>query len=89
MIFPLNSKTAHGHFLSFYGGSRRQKFKPWTTRIKGPFMSKETKEPNIELSSIPYVFLVCSALRRASWEYHCKATLHSASWEHHSKASDC
>lgn len=41
------------------------------------FISKETKEPNIEHPSILYVF-VCSTLHRASWEYPSKA---GDSWE--------
>ena len=58
MIFPLKSNTACGWLLSFHGGSRRQKFKPLNARIRGSFISRGAKEPNIEHLSVLHGFFV-------------------------------
>lgn len=68
MLFLMKSNTAYGHFFSLWWVTR--KFKPFKARIKWLFISRETKEPDIErLSSLN----VCSTPHRASWEYHSKA----------------
>lgn len=78
MIFPLKSNTAYfPFFLWWVMKTEIQTLKQENQMVIHSFISKETKEPNIEHPSILYVF-VCSTLHRASWEYPSKA---GDSWE--------